>query len=163
MITRLNMPYGPAYWPPRDGERTATSGQPGTVGYNVLHSMVWEAELGYDLVVHKGTERCLTWIGDTVRGLCMILESGQSGTWNVNRNDDHREVLEIARMVTAMTGSASNISVEDPPPRITMRKSLDNSRAARELGWRPEVELDEGMKRTWEYYRRFDRNGVWQG
>ena len=43
IITRLNMPYGPAYWPPHSGERTATSGQPGTVGYNVLHSMLWEA------------------------------------------------------------------------------------------------------------------------
>ena len=92
----------------------------------------------------------------------MILESGKSGTWNVYRNDDHRQVLEIARMVVDMTGSASNISVEDPPPRVTMRKSLDNS-GLLALGWRPEVELDEGMKRTWEYFRKFDRNGVWRG
>jgi nucleoside-diphosphate-sugar epimerase len=162
MITRLNMPYGPAVWAPRSGERTATSGQPGTVGYNVLHSMVWEAELGLDLKVHRGTTRCLTWVGDTVRGLCMILESGQCGTWNVNRNDDHREVLEIARMVVGMTGSASHIGVEDPPERVTMRKSLDNA-GLLALGWRPEVEIDEGMKRTWEYFRKFDRGGVWRG
>jgi UDP-glucuronate decarboxylase len=162
MITRLNMPYGPSWWHPRKGERTSTSGQPGTVGYNVLHSMVWEAEVGFDLVVHQGTERCLTWVGDTVRGLAMILESGQAGTWNVNRNDDHRQVADIARAVVDMTGSTSKISVEDPPPRVTMRKSLDNT-GLLELGWAPTVELDEGMKRTWEYFRRFDRNGVWQG
>lgn len=162
MVTRLNMPYGPAYWPPNGGERTATSGQPGTVGYNVLHSMLWEASRGFDLTVHTGTTRCLTWIGDTVRGLCTILESGRSGTWNVNRNDDHRPVAELARKVVDLTGSTSRIHEEDPPPRITLRKSLDNS-ALLELGWKPEVELDEGMKASWEYYRHFDGGGVWRG
>ena len=115
MITRLNMPYGPAYWPPPPGERTATSGQPGTVGYNVLHSMLWEASRGFDLTVHTGTTRCLTWIGDTVRGLCMILESGKSGTWNVNRNDDHRPVSELARKVVDLTGSTSPHPRGRPP------------------------------------------------
>jgi nucleoside-diphosphate-sugar epimerase len=162
MVTRLNMPYGPAYWEPFPGEKPRTSGQPGTVGYNVLHSMVWQAEVGFGLIVHRGTTRCLTWVGDTARGLAMILESGQEGTWNVCRNDDHRSLEDIARAVLDMTGSSSAVGVEDPPPRVTMRKSLDNAELLA-LGWQPEVELDEGMKRTWEYFRRFDRQGVWRG
>lgn len=162
MVTRLNMPYGPSYWSPRHGERTSTSGQPGTVGYNVLHSMVWQAAHGMDLVVHRGTTRCLTWVGDSVRGLADVLESGMSGTWNVCRNDDHRPVEEIALMVTAMTGSSSRVTVQDPPARVTMHKSLGNG-ALLELGWKPEVPLDEGMKRTWEYYRKFSPDGTWLG
>lgn len=162
MVTRLNMPYGPACYPPLPGSVPPTSGRPGPIGYNVLHSMTWEAEHGFDLKVHEGTERCLTWVGDTVRGLAMIMESGRSGTWNVNRNDDHRPVAELARKVADLTGSPSRILTEDPPPGVTLRKSLDNT-GLLELGWQPAVDLDEGIKRTWEYYRRFDRNGAWQG
>ncbi len=162
MITRLNMPYGPAHWPPAPGTVPDTSGKPGTVGYNVLHSMLWEAEHGFELKVHRGTERCLTWVGDTVRGLAMILESGQSGTWNVNRNDDHRPVGDLARMVLELTGSTSSLHEEDPPERVTVRKSLDNYRLLG-LGWRPEVALEDGIKKTYEYFRKFDRGGVWRG
>jgi nucleoside-diphosphate-sugar epimerase len=162
MVTRLNMPYGPSQWVPVTGEKPATSGRPGTVGYNVLHSMVWEAAVGLDLTVHRGTERCLTWAGDMARGLCTILESGRGGTWNVCRNDDHRDIFAMAKDVVSLTGSSSRIIVNDPPERVTMRKSLDCT-GLLELGWRPTVELGEGIQRTWEYYRRFDRDGVWRG
>jgi nucleoside-diphosphate-sugar epimerase len=162
MITRLNMPYGPAKYPPLHGVVPQTSGKPGTLGYNVLHSMVWEAEHGYDLKVHAGTRRCLTWVGDTVRGLAMIAESGKSGTWNVNRNDDHRSVADIAQLVLGITGSTSKVSVEDPPSRVTLRKSLENTELL-QLQWKPTIELEEGTKLAWEYFRKFDRSGVWQG
>lgn len=162
MITRLNMPYGPAYWPPLRGEVPGTSGRPGLVGYNVLHSMLWQAGHGLDLRVHRGTERCLTWVGDTVRGLAMIMEAGQPGTWNVNRNDDHVPVAELAHRVVDLTGSSSRIIEEDPPEGITLRKSLD-SQDLLALDWKPEVSLDDGMKRSWDYFRQFGPEGEWQG
>lgn len=161
MVTRLNMPYGPAYHQPL-AKATHTSGKPGPLGYNVLHSMVWQAEHGMDLAVHKGTTRCLTWVGDSARGLAFILESGESGTWNVNRNDRHIPVLELAEKIIAVTGSKSRIVEVDPPERLTMRKSLDNSALLR-LGWVPSVELDEGIAESWKYYRRFGPDGAWQG
>jgi dTDP-glucose 4,6-dehydratase len=162
VIARLNMPYGPPKDQPAIGQRPHTSGIPGTVGYNVLHSMVWEAEHGLPLRVHQGTERCLTWVGDTMRGLVMILESGQPGIWNVCRNDDHRTVLDLARLVLDVTGSASELIAEPAPWQVTPRKSLDSTRLA-VLGWTPEIELDEGVKRCWDYYRRFDADGTWRG
>jgi dTDP-glucose 4,6-dehydratase len=162
VVARLNMPYGPPKDQPAIGQRPHTSGIPGTVGYNVLHSMVWEAEHGLPLKVHAGTERCLTWVGDAMRGLAMILESGQSGVWNVCRNDDHRPVADLARLVLDVTGSASDLVEEAPPYQVTPRKSLDSARLAA-LGWVPEVDLDEGVKRCWDYYRRFDADGTWRG
>jgi nucleoside-diphosphate-sugar epimerase len=161
-ITRLNMPYGPAKWTILAGTVPQTSGKPGTVGYNVLHSMLWEAHHGFDLKVHKGTTRCLTWVGDTVRGLAMILESGKPGTWNVNRNDDHRPVSELAEMALTLTGRRSNLHEEDPPQGVTLRKSLDNTRLLA-LDWKPEVPLEEGVKLAYDYFRNFDKGGVWRG
>lgn len=162
VITRLNMPYGPAATSPQLGETPKTSGRPGTLGYNVLHSMVWEAAHGMDLTVHRDTERCFTWVGDTVRGIAVIMESGQPGIWNVSRNDQHIQIIDLARRITAITGSTSVITEESTPSSITPRKSLDNS-ALLALGWRPHVHLDEGIKLSWEYFRCFDRDGVWRG
>ncbi len=162
MIARLNMPYGPPKDTPQVGEKPHTSGRPGTLGYNVIHSMVWEAEHGFPLHVHEGTERCLTWMGDTVSGLIAILESGQDGTWNVCRNDDHHTVAELAEMVLRVTGSVSEVVIMDPPPGVTTRKSLTNERLLT-LGWKPRTSLTDGIRRSWEYYRRFDKEGAWQG
>lgn len=161
MVTRLNMPYGPAKYPPVSGVVPKTSGKPGPLGYNVLHSMVWEAEHGFDIKVHSGTRRCLTWVGDTVRGLAMIVESGRGGTWNVNRNDDHRQIADLAQLVLEVTGGTSKVNVEDPPDRVTLCKSLDNAELL-QLGWKPTVELEDGTYQAWQYFRKFDRGGVWR-
>jgi nucleoside-diphosphate-sugar epimerase len=162
MITRLNMPYGPAFTSPVAGTIPSVSGKPGLIGYNMLHSMLWQAAHGYDLKVHAGTTRCLTWVGDTVRGLTMIAEAGQSGTWNVNRDDDHRPVADIADAVIELTGSTSQIIVTEPPERVTLHKHLSN-RELLKLGWVPRTSFEDGMLRCYEYYRRFDRDGIWQG
>lgn len=162
MIARLNMPYGPPKDFPLPGERPHNSGVPGLVGYNVVHSMTWEATHGLPLTVHRGTERCLTWVGDSVRGLAMILESGRSGTWNVCRNDDHRTVSDLAKLVLTVTGSSSEVVEEEPPAGVTLRKSLDNTELLA-LGWHPETTLDQGVKRCWEYFSRFDPDGMWRG
>lgn len=162
VIARLNMPYGPSLNPPPRGSQDLTSGRPGIAGYNVLHSMTWQAAHGMDLVVHQGTTRCFTWIADTVRGLVTIMESGKWGTWNVNRNDVHVPASELAKLVVAVTESSSAILTQQPPEQITMSKSLDNTDLLK-LGWQPTMDLEDGIKVTWQYFRRFDRNGVWQG
>ena len=162
MVARLNMPYGPPCDLPAAGERPRTSGVPGTVGYNVLHSMLWEAKHGLPLVVHEGTDRCLTWAGDAVTGLAMIIERRAAGTFNVCRNDDHRPVQHLAEMVLDVTGSASKIIREAPPYQVTPRKSLDNA-GLLGLGWVPTMALDEGAKLCWEYFARFGSDGTWHG
>jgi UDP-glucose 4-epimerase len=52
------------------------------------------------------------------------------------------------------------VSGDDRPPRLAearegdvRRSILDASHAARELGWRAEVGLDEGLRGTWEWIR----------
>jgi UDP-glucose 4-epimerase len=162
MIARLNMPYGPSFSQPEPGSVPRTSGRIGLTGYNVLHSMVWRASHGLDLLVHRETERCMTWVKDTMRALAVIMESGQSGVWNVCRDDDHRSLADIASLVLRITGSESRIVMSDPPPGVTRRKPLDAG-PLRQLGWKPAVNLEEGIRLSWEHYRRFDADGVWCG
>lgn len=162
LIARLNMPYGPPVADPLPGEVPATSAAVGPRGYNVLHTMAWQASHGMPVTVHRGTERCLTWAGDTARGMAMILESGESGTWNVSRDDDHVPVGELARRVIAVARSASRITETDLPPGVTLRKRLGNTRLLG-LGWRPEVRLSDGIERVLGHFSRYDEAGAWQG
>jgi nucleoside-diphosphate-sugar epimerase len=162
VVARLNMPYGPPAAEPEPGTAPGTSAAVGSHGYNVLHTMLWQASHGMGITVHRGTERCMTWIGDAVAGLAMIIESGQAGTWNVCRDDDHLPVAELARRAVAAAGSASRITEADPPARVTRRKRLD-SRPLLALGWLPSVSLDEGISRSLAHYSRYDEHGRWRG
>jgi nucleoside-diphosphate-sugar epimerase len=163
MITRLNMPYGPARAWPEPGSVPHFSGRAGVLGYNVVHTMLWQAAHSLPVSVHRGTRRCLTWAGDTVRGIAMIAASGQAGVWNVNRDDDMIDVAEIARRAVALVpGCTSVITEEDPPDQVTLVKHLDSTRL-RALGWAPEVSLDTGMRETLDYISRFGPDGRWHG
>jgi len=163
MITRLNMPYGPAAVLPLPGTVPRFSGRTGVIGYNALHTMLWQAHHGLPIIVHKGCMRCFTYVGDTCRGLALIVESGLSGVWNVNRNDQHITTGELAsRCMALVPGCRSSLTEILPDSQITLRKMLDSDRLWK-MGWRPEKSLDDGMKETLGYVSRFDSEGTWLG
>jgi len=161
-IARLNMPYGPPGAAPLPGE-VKTSDAVGPRGYNMLHTFLWQASHGMPITVHRGAERCMTWVGDAVRGLALVIESGYAGTLNVCRDDDHVSVRELAILAVLLADRQpeSVIKETDLPAGVTPRKRLDSSALAA-LGWKPEVDLEEGMSRSMLHYSRFDREGRWQ-
>ncbi len=163
MITRLNMPYGPAAFLPKPGIVPEFSGRVGMLGYNAMHIMLWQAYHGLPITVHTGCKRCFTYVGDTCQGLAMIAESGHSGVWNVNRNDQHISTRELAeRCLALVPGSKSTVTEIEPDDQITLRKVLDSDRLWL-LGWRPRKDLEDGMRETLDYVARYDAEGWWRG
>jgi UDP-glucuronate decarboxylase len=67
-------------------------------------------------------------------------------------NPDERTMLELARFVLEVTGSASDIVFEPLPTDDPTRRCPDISLARRELGWEPRIGLREGIERTIEYF-----------
>jgi UDP-glucuronate decarboxylase len=61
-------------------------------------------------------------------------------------------ILELARMVLELTGSKSELVYKPLPQDDPMQRKPDISLAARELGWRPTVPVQEGLRRTIEYF-----------
>jgi nucleoside-diphosphate-sugar epimerase len=110
---------------------------------------------GEPIPVHDdGTQtRSLCYVGDTVEGIVAAMERGKPGeVYNIG-NPDEMTVREFAERVIAATGSASKIAFVTGRPQDIHRRKPDASKAARELGWRPRVSLEEGLVPTVAYYR----------
>jgi dTDP-glucose 4,6-dehydratase len=66
--------------------------------------------------------------------------------------DEETSMLELARRVLALTGSASAIEFVELPEDDPRVRRPDTTRAAELLGWRPRVPVEVGLKRTLEWF-----------
>ena len=92
--------------------------------------------------------RDYVYAGDVARAT--LAAGGQDGgVFNVGTGSE-TSVVELYEACRRVAGSA--LDAEHAPERLgeLQRSVLDVSRSERELGWRPEVPLEEGLRLTWE-------------
>lgn len=146
IIFRFSMPYGP--------------GLPAGRGRAALINMLHQALHRQPITVHRGAERSWCYIEDTIRAVRMVVESGFGGPWNIGRDDNAISMLKVAEMACDIVGAPrSLIEVVDAPANQTVVKRL-NTDKIRALGWKPEVDLIEGMTRTLEWVKTLDAEGA---
>jgi dTDP-glucose 4,6-dehydratase len=103
-------------------------------------------------VAGDGTQtRSLCFVEDTVEGILAIATSGETGPVNIG-NDEEMTMLELARRVLELTGSSSEVEFVDLPVDDPRLRRPDTTRARELLGWQPRVSVDEGLKRTLEWF-----------
>ena len=83
---------------------------------------------------------------DEIRGLYLLATSGEHLPVNIG-NPHEMTLLELAEAVVRVTGSKSEIVFEALPVDDPQVRQPDITRARQVLGWEPEIELDEGLKR----------------
>ncbi len=88
------------------------------------------------------------YVGDVVAAALAAAESGASGPINVGTGVE-TDVLELARRLAEIDG-AEDFEPELAPPRPgeVQRISVDPGRAERELGWKAETSLEDGLRLT---------------
>ena len=91
--------------------------------------------------------RSFCYVDDLIRGLILLAESGEHLPVNIG-NPGEYTILQLAEAVLAATGSPSQILYEALPVDDPQVRQPDITRARQILGWQPEVELDEGLRRT---------------
>jgi dTDP-glucose 4,6-dehydratase len=91
--------------------------------------------------------RSFCYVDDTIRGLVLLAESGEHLPVNIG-NPDEKTLLELAETIVRMTGSSSEIVFEALPVDDPQVRQPDITRAKQLLGWEPEVELEDGLRRT---------------
>ena len=90
--------------------------------------------------------RSFCYVDDLIRGLVLLAESGEHLPVNVG-NPGEFTVLELAETVLRVTGSSSEIVFEALPMDDPQIRQPDITRAMEILGWSPEIELEEGLRR----------------
>ena len=90
--------------------------------------------------------RSFCYVDDEIRGLYLLATSGEHLPVNIG-NPHEMTLLELAEAVIRATGSKSEIVFEALPVDDPQVRQPDITRAQQVLGWEPEVELDEGLKR----------------
>jgi dTDP-glucose 4,6-dehydratase len=144
-VMRFSMPYGTGVAPGR--------------GRAALPNILWQAHTRQPIPIHRGAERSWCWIDDTIDGVIRLLEGGHSGAWNIGRDDDARPLRDLAELACEMTGAPADLIEDvDPPAAQTVVKRLSTLKL-RGLGWRPTVEIEDGMTRILEWVAQFDSKG----
>jgi len=96
--------------------------------------------------------RDYVYVSDTVECIERALEHGRRTAYNVGTGVG-TTVNDVFSRLASLAG------YDRPPERVARRPgdlrhvTLDASRAARDLGWRPRTPLDEGLRRTLDYFR----------
>src|SRR2546421_9475201 len=102
--------------------------------------------------------RSYCYVDDEVRGILALLDSDWTGPMNIG-NPDEFTVLDLAHTVLEVTGSGSEIVFESLPVDDPVRRRPDITLATDGLGWRPDVDLREGLARTYEWFGRERERG----
>jgi UDP-glucuronate decarboxylase len=140
-VVRLFNTYGPRMHP-----------QDGRVVSNFIVSALNDAPL---TVYGRGEQtRSFCFVDDLIKGIIEMMKTDDSVTGPVNLgNPGEFTIKELADMVLDMTGSSSNIDYLPLPPDDPSRRQPDISRAVELLGWRPSVDLADGLRTTIDYFR----------
>jgi dTDP-glucose 4,6-dehydratase len=97
--------------------------------------------------------RSFCYVDDLIRGIALLAESDEHLPVNIG-NPQEFTILELAQAVLKLTGSKSEIVYEALPVDDPQVRQPDITRARQILGWEPEVQLEEGLRRMLPSYGR---------
>jgi UDP-glucose 4-epimerase len=107
------------------------------------------AEGGQATIFGDGLQtRDFVYVGDVVQALLAAAEH-HGGVFNVGTGAE-ATILDLHRACVAVAGTDGEPAFEDARLGDVRRSVLDVSRAERDLGWTPQVGLEEGLRLTWQ-------------
>jgi len=104
-------------------------------------------------VFGKGEQtRSFCYITDQIEGLLRLAftETARGEVINIGNNEEVT-VIDLAKMIKRLAGSASEIAFGPLPQDDPQRRCPDITKAKQILGWRPKVKLEDGLKKTIEW------------
>lgn len=120
----------------------------------VVPNFCMQALRGEPLTVYGDGKqtRSFCYVDDLVRGILKLLQSPYHEPVNLG-NPGEYTILDFAEKIIVLTGSSSKIVHKPLPEDDPKLRRPDISKAREILGWEPGVSLEEGLKKTIEYFR----------
>lgn len=99
--------------------------------------------------------RSFCYVDDLVKGLMMLMDNDRARgeVFNLGNPEEHT-ILEFAQKIKKITASPSEIKFTDLPEDDPTRRCPDITRAQKILGWEPCVDLETGLLKTIDYFRK---------
>ena len=139
-IVRIFNTYGPRL-DPDDGR--------------VVSTIIMQAIVNHDVTIHgDGSQtRSFCYVDDLIRGIIALADSSEVGPINLGNNIEIT-VSKLAEMVLKLCGSKSKVvftqAMEDDP----QQRCPDLAQAKDKLGWEPQVPVEDGLKKTIEWFKQ---------
>ena len=146
-VARIFNTYGPRMHP-NDGR--------------VVSNFIIQALRGEDITLYGdgGQTRAFCYASDLIEGFLRLMASDDDITGPINLGNPHEiPVRGLAERVLALTASPSRIVFRPLPQDDPMQRCPDITRARELLGWTPTVGLDDGLRRTIDYFDRLLKAG----
>lgn len=140
-IARIFNTYGPRMMPD-DGR--------------VISNFIVQALNNRDITVFgTGNQtRSFQYIDDLVEGLIRLMNTPENITGPVNLGKPEEiTILRIAETIIGMTGSSSELIFSPLPQDDPLQRQPDITLALKLLDWQPGISLEEGLKKTIDYFR----------
>jgi dTDP-glucose 4,6-dehydratase len=120
-----------------------------------IPTFVRQALAGEPLTVYgDGSQtRSFTYISDLVDGIWKLMHASVNEPVNIG-NPREMTLLDLAKQILRLSGSRSEITFRPLPTDDPKVRQPDIGRARRLLGWEPTVEVEDGLRRSIEWYRR---------
>ena len=120
----------------------------------VVSNFIVQALRGEDITLYgDGSQtRSFCYVSDLVDGLYRLMNADAKGPINLG-NPRESTVKELAEMVQNMVGGPSQLVYRPLPRDDPTRRNPDITLARKHLGWEPEVPLEQGLRRTIDYFR----------
>lgn len=123
----------------------------------VVSNFVVQALKGEDITIYgDGSQtRSFQFVSDLVEGMIRMMATPVGFTGPVNLgNPGEFTMIELAEKVLSKVGGKSKIVFRPLPADDPKMRRPDITLAKKELGWEPEVSLDEGLDEVIDYFRQ---------
>lgn len=141
-VVRIFNTYGPRMHP-NDGR--------------VVSNFIVQAIRGEDITIYgEGQQtRSFCYVDDLINVMVRMMNSADDFTGPVNiGNPCEYTMLELAEMVLKLTGSTSKLVFKPLPSDDPKQRQPNIALAKEKLGWEPKVNLEDGLTRTIEYFKK---------
>jgi dTDP-glucose 4,6-dehydratase len=121
----------------------------------VVPNFMRQALSGEDLTVYgDGSQtRSFCYVSDEIDGFLRLSKSDEHMPVNIG-NPNEFTILECARLVLKVTGSKSRIRYVPLPQDDPKQRRPDITKARQLLGWEPKIDLEAGLRRSFEYFKK---------
>lgn len=121
-----------------------------------IPNFITQALRNEDITVYgDGSQtRSVCYVSDLVDGIYKLSRSQYNMPVNIG-NPDEISMLDLAKEIIELTGSASKIAFKELPVDDPRVRKPDIGLAVKELNWKPRVSRKEGLIKTIDYFKKF--------